>query len=135
VNKTLEPLAVITVDPTWKYQASLGDPVPARVKVPVRNAELLKLYVPGERTMPPRSNPVREVAPPRLAIALNAANASLRGAAALIEIILDPLKIPGGNPVVDVPVVPRSPVMIVGPVFVTAAALRTPKDAADPSVI
>jgi hypothetical protein len=29
--------------------------------------------------------------------------------------------IPGGNPVIDVPPVPRFPVMVVGPVFVTLA--------------
>lgn len=54
---------------------------------------------------------------------------------ALVEEYSVPLKIPGGNPVIDVPVVPRSPLMLVGPVFVTVAALRTPKIAADPRVI
>jgi len=54
---------------------------------------------------------------------------------ALVEKNSVPLKVPGGNPVIDVPVVPRSPLMLVGPVFVTVAALRTPKVAADPSVI
>jgi len=43
VNTTIESLAVINVDPIWKYQASLTEPVPARVKVPVRNAELANL--------------------------------------------------------------------------------------------
>jgi hypothetical protein len=68
-------------------------------------------------------------------IALYAAIASLSCVVALVEKNSVPLKVPGGNPVIDVPVVPRSPLMLVGPVFVTVAALRTPKVAADPSVI
>jgi hypothetical protein len=85
--------------------------------------------------MPPRSNPVRGVAPVSPAIALNAVNASLSDVVAPVEKTSVPLKVPGRNPVIDVPVVPRSPLMSVGPVFVTVAALRTPKVAADPSVI
>ena len=46
-----------------------------------------------------------------------------------------PVKVPGGNPVIDVPVVPRSPLITVGPVFVTLAWLRTPKVAAEPRFI
>jgi hypothetical protein len=45
-----------------------------------------------------------------------------------------PVNVPGGNPVMDEPPVPRSPFIIVGPVFVTLERLRTPKDAAVPRV-
>jgi hypothetical protein len=37
--------------------------------------------------------------------------------------------------VIDVPVVPRSPLITVGPVFVTLALLRTPNVAAEPRLI
>ena len=37
-----------------------------------------------------------------------------------------PVNTPGGNPVIDVPPVPRSPLIVVGPVFVTLVWLRTP---------
>jgi len=43
VIKTLEPADVIKDVPIWKYQASVEDPVPAKVKVPVIAAEVLKL--------------------------------------------------------------------------------------------
>jgi len=46
-----------------------------------------------------------------------------------------PVNVPGGNPVMDEPPVPRSPLIIVGPVFVTLERLRTPNDAAAPRVI
>jgi hypothetical protein len=39
VSTTLDPDAVIREDPIWKYHASLAEPVPARVKVPVTAAE------------------------------------------------------------------------------------------------
>ena len=55
--------------PIWKYQASLGENVPSRVRVPVSSAELLKLYVPTGKVMPPRS-PVNGVAEPRWSNAL-----------------------------------------------------------------
>jgi hypothetical protein len=41
VSRTLDPDAVIREDPIWKYHASLAEPVPARVKVPVTAAEEL----------------------------------------------------------------------------------------------
>jgi hypothetical protein len=41
VSTTLDPDAVIREDPIWKYHASLAEPVPARVKVPVTAAEEL----------------------------------------------------------------------------------------------
>jgi len=41
VITTLDPAAVIRDVPIWKYQASVEDPVPAKVKVPVIAAELL----------------------------------------------------------------------------------------------
>ena len=37
----LEPAAVTRDVPIWKYQASVEDPVPAKVKIPVIAAELL----------------------------------------------------------------------------------------------
>jgi hypothetical protein len=41
VSRTLDPDAVVREDPIWKYHASLAEPVPARVKVPVTAAEEL----------------------------------------------------------------------------------------------
>ena len=41
VSRTVDPDAVIREDPIWKYHASLAEPVPARVKVPVTAAEEL----------------------------------------------------------------------------------------------
>lgn len=70
VNKTDELAAVVSAVPIWKYHASFDD-VPASVKVPVRDAAVLKLYVPGGKFMPPRS-PVRSVAPLRPARVLYA---------------------------------------------------------------
>jgi hypothetical protein len=47
-----------------------------------------------------------------------------------------PITVPGGNPVTAVPSeTPRSPVMVVAPVFVTVVPARTPKDEAVPSPI
>jgi hypothetical protein len=41
VSRTLDPDAVVREDPIWKYHASLAEPVPTRVKVPVTAAEEL----------------------------------------------------------------------------------------------
>lgn len=46
-----------------------------------------------------------------------------------------PVNDPGGNPVIEVPPVPMSPLITVGPVFVIAAALRAPNVAAVPRLI
>lgn len=64
---TLEPTAVVRELPIWKYQASSDEPVPTSVNIPVRYAELLKLYVPGFNVNPPRSTP-SNVAPFRAEI-------------------------------------------------------------------
>jgi hypothetical protein len=69
VSRTLDPAAVVSEVPIWKYQASVLDPVPASVKTPVIAAEVPKLYVPGAKVVPPRSS-VSTVAPSRFAIAL-----------------------------------------------------------------
>jgi hypothetical protein len=45
---------------------------------------------------------------------------------------LAPVKTPGGKPVIEVPVVPISPVTSVGPVLVIAAPARTPNVEAVP---
>jgi hypothetical protein len=81
VSTIPEPVAVIKELPIWKYQASLDEPVPARAKTPVRAAELLKLYVPGGKVLPPRL-PVKGIAPPRVTSILYAVWASLRAVVA-----------------------------------------------------
>jgi hypothetical protein len=61
--------------------------------------------------------------------------ASLRGVAAWLAMNLLPVKTPGGNPVIDVPVVPMLPWIVVGPVFVMADPPRAPNVAAEPRFI
>jgi len=63
------PTEVIKVLPIWKYQASVGDPVPARTKVPVSCADVVNLYVPGAKVLPPKL-PVNIMKLPKLATAL-----------------------------------------------------------------
>lgn len=120
VIRTLEPAAVMRVVPVWKYHASLAEPVPARVKIPVMAADVPKLYVPGAKLVPPRS-PVRTVAPLRPNRVLYAEVASLSAVVVSLPMNLVPVIRPGGNPVMEVPAVPISPVMIVGPVLVMLA--------------
>jgi hypothetical protein len=59
----------------------------------------------------------------------------LSGFVAGVPVISVPVKTPGGKPVIDVPTVPRSPLITVAPVFVTLAELRTPNVAAEPRFI
>jgi len=103
-------------------------------RVPVSWAEDEKWYVPGGRTIPPRSCPVRSLVGGKATAALYAFNASAWAAAAAeVPACMFPLSMPGGNPVIAVPgETPRSPLMIVIPVLVTVVAPRTPKVAADP---
>jgi hypothetical protein len=61
--------------------------------------------------------------------------ASLRGVVAWLAMNSPPVKTPGGNPVIDVPVAPISPWIVVGPVFVMAEKLRAPYVAAEPRFI
>ena len=83
--------------------------------------------------MPPRS-PVRGMAPASPTRALYAVRASSSGVIAWLETNSAPVKIAGGKPVMDVPVVPMSPLMAVGPVFVVPWELRTAKVDAEPRV-
>src|ERR1700733_7431735 len=54
--------------------------------------------------------------------------------AAALAALMVPLTCPGGNPVTDVPgLSPRSPLIVVGPVFVTVDAASTAKGPALPS--
>jgi hypothetical protein len=55
--------------------------------------------------------------------------------AAWLAINSVPVKTPGGNPVIGVPVVPMSPWIVVGPVFVMADLPRAPNVAAEPRFI
>jgi hypothetical protein len=43
VSMTVEPTEVTKVEPIWKYHASVGEPVPARVNIPVICAEVVYL--------------------------------------------------------------------------------------------
>jgi Ni,Fe-hydrogenase I small subunit len=63
---------------------------------------------------------------------LYAANASWKGVIAWVDTNAAPVKIPGGKPVMDVPKVPISPVMTVGPVLVMVAKPKAPKLSALP---
>ena len=117
-----DPAPVISVLPIWKFQASEEEPVPASDNTPpaARLAEPLKLYVPGARVIPARS-PVSIIAPRRLATWSYAVIALVSGNVTVPAIYSDPEKVPGGKPVIDVPAVPMSPVIMVGPVFVMLA--------------
>lgn len=84
--------------------------------------------------MPPRL-PVKSVPPLRAATALYAATASLKGVVAWLAINSLLVKAPGGNPVIDVPLVSMSPWIFVGPVFVMADPPRAPNVAAEPRFI
>jgi len=54
VITTVDPVAVVSVEPIWKYHASSGEPVPTRVKTPDSWAEAGYSYTPGPSTSPPR---------------------------------------------------------------------------------
>jgi hypothetical protein len=96
------------MDPIWKYQASLVDPVPASVNVPVTCADELYEYVPGTKLMPPRS-PLRTVAPLNPATVLYAVFASFNCEISPVDIVSPGKSCPGGKPVTEVPAVPTSP--------------------------
>jgi hypothetical protein len=64
---------------------------------------------------------VSRIAPRRLATWSYAVIALVSGAVTVPAIYSDPEKVPGGKPVIDVPAVPMSPVIMVGPVFVMLA--------------
>ncbi|KAF4621643.1 hypothetical protein G7Y89_g14507 [Cudoniella acicularis] len=66
---TAEPTEVTKVEPIWKYQASVGDPVPASIKVPVSCADELNSYVPGAKDRPPKL-PVKTIPPLKAATTL-----------------------------------------------------------------
>jgi len=75
--------------------------------------------------LPPRV-PVSSVAPGREKTAMYAAVASWEAVVACPPIWLDPVYTPGGNPVIDVPVVPISPPTFVGPVLVIDVKPKAP---------
>ena len=108
MSSTIEFVAVFSVDPIWKYQASLIEPVPASVNIPVTCADELYLYVPGTRIMPPRS-PLRTVAPLNAATVLYAVLASFSCELSPVDIVSPRKSCPGGKPVMEVPAVPTLP--------------------------
>jgi hypothetical protein len=135
VSATIEFVAVFRVDPIWKYQASLVDPVPASVNVPVICADEPYLYVPGTRLMPPRS-PLRTVAPLNAATVLYAVFASFSCEISPVDIVSPGKSCPGCNPVTEVPAVPTLPyIVVVVPVLDTLLKLRTANEAAVPKSI
>jgi hypothetical protein len=135
VSSTIEFVAVFSVDPIWKYQASLIDPVPASVNIPVTCADELYLYVPGTRLMPPRS-PLRTVAPPNPATVLYAVFASSSCEISPVDIVSPGESCVDCKPVTEVPAVPTLPwIIVVPPVLDTLAKLRTANEAAVPKSI
>jgi hypothetical protein len=120
LRNTIEVVAVVRVDPIRKYQASLVDPVPASVNIPVICAEVLYWYAPGTRIMPPRS-PLKTVAPPSAAIVLYAVLASFSCELSPVDTVSPGERFTLVRPVMDVPSVPTLPLICVGPVFDTLA--------------
>jgi len=81
----------------------------------------------------PAKSPVRTVG---FGIAATSLYAVLASAICPVsDVEREPVYIPGGNPVMETPAVPISPVMMVGPVFVIVDPLRAPNDAAVPRFI
>ena len=131
---TCVPAIVVSVDPIWKIHVAFGSPWASRVTFPADNiTELEFLYRPGASVSPLRS-PGKEIAfNVRPAASLYAAvSASLAAAAAGFARSVDPVTV--GAPVsVPVGLVPRLPLIMVGPLFVTPAPARIAYGAAAPS--
>jgi hypothetical protein len=121
--------SVTSVEPTWKMKTAFGSPWASSVSEPLTSSDVEALYTPGLSVWP------APTAGPTLAV-------GLRPAASLYAVVRSdsappatassswtaPLSIPGGNPVIAVPgLTPRSPLMMLGPVLVTALAARTSK--------
>ncbi len=108
MSATIEFVAVFKVDPIWKYQVSLGDPVLASFNTPVTCADELYLYVPGTRLMPPRS-PLRTVAPVNVATVLYAVFASFSCELSPVGIVSPGKRLPYSKAITEVPAVPTAP--------------------------
>ena len=61
MRTTLLPEAVVSVEPAWKIQTSLGPP--ESVSAPVSPIELAELYTPGTKVWPPRLPAIGIVGP------------------------------------------------------------------------
>jgi hypothetical protein len=133
ISITVDAEAVMSVLPIWKVHVLAELPWPSRVRPPVKKAEELNVYTPGVRVIPPRSFPVKAVAPGSAIASIHANVASNRANATCAGVlVVPPMTMPGRKPVIAVPgETPRLPVRTVLPVLWTLELPKTAKDAAD----
>lgn len=119
----------------WKTQVALESPAPSSVRLPASVTLVLNAYTPASRVWPPSVGLV--IMPPESARAASKADvaSALPWTAAGDPVPVVPVNTPGGNPVIDAPLVPMSPSTIVKPVLVMPVTASAPKDAAVPRLI
>jgi hypothetical protein len=137
VRTTELPESVRSVEEgAWKIQTAFGSPPASRVSAPETSSDDEALYTPGTSVA---------LSMPAEPMELGMSVVGLRPAASLYAVVKSasapfatvpgpvavytvPVTAPGGNPVTAVPgYTPRSPLMMLGPVFVTVVPARTPK--------
>src|SRR6185295_10235475 len=129
INVTVELLAVVSVLPIWKIKRALGFPWPSKTRAVFNWAEEEKQYTPGPRVLSKLGATVVQGRPTRSSKA--ACKSSFAWAVAASLMCRVPVKVPGGNPVTEVPGVnPMSPFTTLGPVLVIVLAAKTEKPAA-----
>jgi hypothetical protein len=135
IRTTLESLAVTRSLPIWKIQTLFGSFSPSSVRVPVICMSIGLLYIPPISVRPP-SSAGTEVGGGLLwpaALLYATVRSFCAPAATASALCTDPVTVIEPVPVIDDPgETPRSPVIVVGPVFVTAEPPRTAKDLAVP---
>ena len=119
--------AVMSVDAALKTNTAFGSPCPSRVTVPViPNVPAAESYTPAVLVVPPSSTGTVAVVARPAASSYAVTRSLLACVATPSAMWTVPFTWPGGNPVTEVPgLSPRSPLTVVGPVFVTVEAART----------
>ncbi len=130
-------VAVVRVVPIWKIHTASGSFWPSRVSSPVSPAEVSAVYTPGTSVCPPRSAVIsKSLGCPAATLYAVVRSAFACWATASFAWIVPPTTVPGGNPVIAVPgATPRSPLRMLGPVFVTVEPARTTNESAVPRLI